>query len=440
MELVRAWGYDAEGAVDGEDALAQVTIFRASIILADLVMPRVDGFELLRRLKDQLSDLTFILMTAQGSVDNAVAAMKEGACDYLTKPVNPERLRVLLDKSAERQDTTREGEALRRQLHDRGHFGGLIGNAPAIRGVYRVIERAAPTDASVLIFGESGTGKELVARTIHQLSSRRDNPFVAINCTAIPETLLESEMFGHERGAFTGAIERRLGCFELAHTGTLFLDEIAEMPRGVQVKLLRTLQERTFRRVGGQKEESVDVRLIAATNLDPVKAVEQGRLREDLYYRLNVIAIGVPPLRERTEDIPLLVQTFIAEFSTQNNKPVHALAPEALRVFQQYGWPGNIRELRNVVERAVIFSQGEFIEAKHLSPDLSRARTPPSPVVGFAAGMTVDEAERCLIDLTLAHTQNNRRRAAEILGITVKTLYNKLKRFGQDPDGKDPSE
>ena len=268
----------------------------------------------------------------------------------------------------------------------------MVGNAPALRAVYRVIEQAAPTAASVLVYGESGTGKELVAKTIHQLSGRSKHPFIAINCAAIPESLLENEIFGHERGAFTGAIDRRPGCFELAHTGTLFLDEIAEVSPGIQAKLLRVLQERTIRRLGGQKEQAVDVRLIAATNVDPAKAVQQGKLREDLYYRINVIGICVPPLRDRTEDIPLLVETFISEFNARNDKSVKALAPEAMRVLQRYSWPGNIRELRNVIERAVILSPGEFVEADHLA----------GRSVGAAAA--VDSVGR-------AHARHDRRRS-----------------------------
>jgi DNA-binding NtrC family response regulator len=438
-ELLRAWGYAAEGAVDGEDALGKITDFRPSIILADMIMPRLDGFGLLRRVKDQLSDLTFILITAQGSVDSAVTAMKEGAYDYLTKPVDPQRLRVLLQKIVEREDTLREVEALRRQLHDRGSFGAMVGNAPAIRSVYRLIEQAAPTDASVLISGESGTGKELVAQTIHQLSGRKGSPFVAVNCAAIPESLLESEMFGHERGSFTGATERRQGCFELAHKGTLFLDEIAEMSVKIQPKLLRVLQEQSVRRVGGQKEQLVDVRVIAATNVDPMKAVQNGDLRDDLYYRLNVIPVCVPPLRERLEDIPLLVHHFIVELNAQNNKDVRAIDPEALRALQRYAWPGNIRELRNVIERAIILSGSEFIEAKHLPPDLSGERAARMPKEGLAPGMRVDEVERRLIELTLVHTRNNKTRAAEILGITTKTLQNKLKRFGDEDRDEEAS-
>ena len=298
-ELVQAWGFLTDEAADGEEAMRKVTTFRPAIIVSDLVMPRMGGADLLHALKDQLSDITFILLTAQGTVDSAVEAIKEGAYDYLSKPVDPQRLQILLQKAVERQDTLREVRALRRQLREKGSFGRIIGNSPGIRTVYRVIEQAAPTNASVLISGESGTGKELVAQTIHELSPRATFPFVAINCAAIPETLLESEIFGHEKGAFTGAHDRRTGVFELAHRGTLFLDEIAEMQPATQVKLLRVLQERTFRRLGGRQEQSVDVRVIAATNVNPTDAVRNGQLREDLYYRLNVFAIELPPLRDR---------------------------------------------------------------------------------------------------------------------------------------------
>ena len=435
-ELVRAWGYEAEGAADGQEGLERITPHPPSVVLADMVMPRMDGLQLLRRIKDQLTDLTFVLITAQGSVDTAVAAMKEGAYDYIAKPVDPQRLRDLLGHVAERKEALREVAGLRRQLQEHGRFGEMVGNAPAIRPVYRVIEQTAPTAASVLVYGESGTGKELVAKTIHQLSGRSAHPFIAINCAAIPESLLENEIFGHERGAFTGALERRAGCFELAHSGTLFLDEIAEISPAIQVKLLRVLQERTVRRLGGQKEQPVDVRLVAATNVDPAKAVQQGRLRTDLYYRINVIGIAVPPLRDRTEDIPLLVQTFIGEFSARNGKTVRAVSPEASRLLQRHPWPGNIRELRNVVERAVILSSGDFIEADHLPPHLSGPLPSTPEAGGLSAGMTVDEAERRLIELTLAHTGDNKTRAAEILGFTVKTLHNKLKRFRREAEEK----
>jgi DNA-binding NtrC family response regulator len=434
-ELIRAWGYVAEDASDGEEALQKVTTFRPGIVLTDLVMPRMDGLGLLRALQDQLTDLCVVILTAQGTVETAVEAIRDGAYDYLTKPVDPHRLQILLAKAVERQETRREVRVLRRQLRDQGSFGRIIGNTPAIRKLYRTIEQAAPTGASVLIWGESGTGKELVAQTLHQLSERAQQPYIAINCAAIPETLLESEIFGHEKGAFTGAVERRLGCFELAHRGTLFLDEIAEMVPVTQVKLLRVLQERTFRRLGGRSEQSVDVRIIAATNVNPLDAVQRGKLREDLYYRLNVFSIELPPLRARKEDIPLLVQSFIGEFSGRNGREVRGVSQEALGLLEQYHWPGNIRELRNVIERATILAPGEFIEVAQLPPELS---APPASAsrrhqITLTAGTTVDEAEMRLIEITLAHTGQNKTRAADLLGISLKTLHNKLNRMkGRD--------
>jgi formate hydrogenlyase transcriptional activator len=323
----------------------------------------------------------------------------------------------------------RDVASLRRQLQEHGRFGQMVGNAPALRSVYRVIEQAAPTAASVLVYGESGTGKELVAKTIHQLSGRSRHPFIAINCAAIPESLLENEIFGHERGAFTGALDRRPGCFELAHTGTLFLDEIAEVSPGIQAKLLRVLQERTIRRLGGQKEQAVDVRLIAATNVDPTKAVHQGKLREDLYYRINVIGICVPPLRERIEDIPLLVETFITEFNERNGKSVKAMSPEAMRVLQRYSWPGNIRELRNVVERAMISAP-------------SRRLTIPSP----QSSATLTRRSPRLIDVEKEHIrtvlEGNGWRirgaggAADKLGLKPTTLETRMAKLGLKRPGR----
>ena len=429
-QLVKSWGFVAEAACDGEEALEKVTSFRPAIVITDLVMPRMDGLALLRALHQQGADVTTLLLTAQGTVETAVEAMKEGAYDYLTKPVDIQRLKILLDKTVERLETMREVKALRRQLREHGTFGSLIGNGPEMRKIYQIVEQAAPTGASVLITGESGTGKELVAQTIHQLSPRAAHPFVAINCAAIPETLLESEIFGHEKGAFTGAADRRQGCFELADRGTLFLDEIGEMTPATQVKLLRVLQERKFRRLGGRNEQSVDVRVIAATNIDPVEAVKAGKLREDLYYRLNVFSFRLPPLRERREDMPLLIQAFINEFNQRNQKNVQGVDHQAMRVLEHYAWPGNVRELRNVIERATILCAAPFIEQKHLPPGL--AQEPPTesqPQLALAPGTTVEEAERQLILMTLEHTRDNKTRAAEILGISLKTLHNKLNKL-----------
>ncbi|HVC18598.1 MAG TPA: sigma-54 dependent transcriptional regulator [Vicinamibacterales bacterium] len=433
-QLIRSWGYRAESAVDGEDALQKVTTFRPDIIVTDLVMPRLDGIGLVRALKAQGDAVTTVILTAQGTVETAVEAMKEGAYDYLTKPVDIQRLRILLEKIAERQDTLREVQVLRRQLRERGAFGPMIGSSPEMRKIYTVIEAAAPTSASILISGESGTGKELVAQSVHQLSPRAGFPFVAINCAAIPETLLESEIFGHERGAFTGATERRQGCFELADRGTLLLDEVAEMTPVTQAKLLRVLQERKFRRLGGRVEQSVDVRVIAATNQDPKEAVRLGKLREDLYYRLNVFSIGLPPLRDRRQDIPLIVQAFLNEFNERHGRSVAAVAPDAQRLLDEYSWPGNVRELRNVIERACILATGEFIGREQLPPEVARPQPLPplSDAVALSPGMTVDEAEQRLILMTLEHTRNNKTRAAEILGISLKTLHNKLKRFREE--------
>jgi DNA-binding NtrC family response regulator len=433
-QLVKSWGFVADSASDGEEALAKVTTFRPAIVITDLVMPRMDGLELLRTLQTQGADVSTLLLTAQGTVETAVEAMKEGAYDYLTKPIDIQRLKILLDKIVERLETLREVKTLRRQLREHGAFGTIIGNSPEMRKIYQVIEQAAPTAASVLITGESGTGKELVAQTIHQLSPRVGFPFVAINCAAIPETLLESEIFGHEKGAFTGAADRRQGCFELADRGTLFLDEIGEMTPATQVKLLRVLQERTFRRLGGRTEQSVDVRVLAATNFDPFEAVQKGKLREDLYYRLNVFALRLPPLRDRREDLPLLIQSFIAEFNTRNQRSVVGVDQEAMRMLEQYSWPGNVRELRNVIERATILASGPFIEPKHLPPVLvHEPQATQQPQVALAPGTTVEEAERRLILMTLEHTRDNKTRAAEILGISLKTLHNKLNKLRLRP-------
>lgn len=439
-ELVRTWGFTADSASDGQEALQRITVFRPSIVISDLVMPRMGGMDLLRALKADGGAYTVILLTAQGTVETAVEAIKEGAYDYLTKPIEPQRLQILLDKVVERQDTLREVRLLRKQLREHGTFGRMVGSSAQMRKVYQVIEQAAPTAASMLIWGESGTGKELVAQTIHQLSPRAQMPFVPINCAAIPETLLESEIFGHERGAFTGAIDRREGCFELADRGTLFLDEIAEMTPATQVKLLRVLQERRFRRLGGRAEQTVDVRVIAATNMVPMDAVRSGRLREDLFYRLNVFAIDLPPLRTRKDDLPLLIQSFLAEFNARNNKNVSAIEPSAMRVLEQYNWPGNVRELRNVIERAVILSSGEFIEAKHLPPLVADSPDVVHPTVSLTPGTTVEEAENRLILMTLEHTRDNKTRAAEILGISLKTLHNKLNKLRGRTTGRRSTE
>jgi DNA-binding NtrC family response regulator len=359
--------------------------------------------------------------------------MKEGAYDYLTKPVDVARLRVLTPKAAERGEALREVALLRRKLSQVWGMGRLVGTSHGMQEVYRLIEVAAPTPAAVLISGESGTGKELVARTLHDLSPRSKGPFVAVNCAAIPETLLESEIFGHEKGAFTGALERRPGCFELAHEGTIFLDEIAEMNPGTQAKFLRILQDNTVRRLGGKTEIKVDVRVLAATNKDPVKAIQEGTFREDLYYRLNVVSLNLPPLRERRDDIPALVQAFIEEFNARYDKHIRSVDEAVLNGLIASPWPGNVRELRNVLERAIIVCDGDTILPKHIPPrpSLRAAESADGPdTVSFRVGTSLEDAEKALIIKTLSANGNNKTRAADVLGISLKTLHNKLKAYG----------
>ena len=434
QQLLKSWGYAVEVASNGREAIEKVAQLRPTIVLSDLVMPQMGGIDLLRSLQSENDgDITVVLMTAQGTVETAVEAIKQGAYDYLSKPIDPQRLKILLDQIADRNDRLREVRALRRQLQERGTFGRMIGGSLEMRKIYQVIEQAAPTSASVLVSGESGTGKELVAQTIHQLSPRVSQPFVPLNCAAIPDSLLESELFGHEKGAFTGAVASRKGRFEQADGGTLFLDEIGEVSPAFQAKLLRVLQERTFRPLGGVREQSVDIRVVAATNVEPQEAVRQGKLREDLFYRLNVFAIRLPPLRDRKDDIPLLAQAFIKEFNARNSRSVAGASDEVMAALERYDWPGNVRELRNVMERSTIVAKGALIDAGELPP-LTNPTTPARAAGsgGLTAGTTVDEAERQLIEVTLQHTGGNKTRAAELLGISLKTLHNKLNRMKEE--------
>ncbi|MBX3277203.1 MAG: sigma-54-dependent Fis family transcriptional regulator [Acidobacteria bacterium] len=433
-EIVAAWGYETKTAGDGIEALAIASEFQPSAVITDVIMPRLDGFGLLARLRDESPGTSVILLTGQGNVEDAVRAVKEeGAFYYLEKPVNTRQLQLVLQRAVEQAATSLENLRLRRQLSEYGVFGRMVGNSQAMRRIYSVIEQVASSSASVLITGDSGTGKEVVAATIHQLSPRASRPFVAINCSAIPESLMESELFGHERGAFTGAIMRREGCFELANSGTLFLDEIAEMPVMLQAKLLRVLEERRVRRLGAAREIPVDVRVLAATNKDPHQAVARGELREDLLYRLNVIHITLPPLRERGEDIPLLAQSFVDELRERHARTARLIDPEVLDLFSRYPWPGNVRELRNVVEHAIVVCDGTRIERRHLPPFLDAPSAEASEeVITLPVGTPLDEAERRLILRTLIKTGNNKTRAAEILQISLKTLHNKLKVYREN--------
>ena len=433
-ELIRAWGYDTETACDGLEGREKVESWNPAIVITDLKMPRMDGMELLEHIAARPQQIAVILLTAQGSVDAAVTAMKRGAFDFIEKPVNPTRLRNILQNAARIRGTEVELEVTRRKLRDVGVLGDLVGASKKMQEVFHLVEMVAPSTASVLITGESGTGKELLARTIHSLSSRRSKPFVAINCAAIPETLIESEIFGHEKGAFTGALERRTGCFELAEGGTLLLDEIGEMPIATQAKLLRVLEDRKLRRLGSKTETMVDVRVLAATNKSPEEAVAKGDLRTDLFYRLNVFNIHMPALRDHKEDLPDLVHALLTDMNEKHERGVGGVTDAVMNAFQAHSWPGNVRELRNTLERAVIVCDGGLIEPRHLPPGFGqvilRAPVQEANAVRLGVGTTVDEAERLLIMKTLEATNNNKTRAAEILGISLKTLHNKLKEYG----------
>jgi DNA-binding NtrC family response regulator len=428
-ELLESWGYETETAEDGRTALSKIGSFHPHLVVCDLIMPRMDGTALLKRVKGE--DLIFIMLTAQGSIDSAVVAIKEGAYDFLTKPIDIVRLKNLLEHLGEKMQSDDEIKRLRKELKRLGSFGKLIGTTPAMQELFHQIELAAPSTASVLISGASGTGKELVARAIHEMSPRRNAPFVPINCSAIPGTLLESELFGHEKGSFTGAIRTKEGCFELADGGTLFLDEIATMATDLQSKLLRVLENGTFRRVGGKEELHANVRLIAASNIQFEDALQEGLFRDDLFYRLNVFHLQLPSLRERLGDIPLLAQHFVEIFAEKNAKPVRSIHPDAVAVLKNHTWPGNVRELRNTIERAVIVSRNRVIGVEDL-PESVRQRTAEGPDLVIQLGSSIDEMEKQMILRTLDMTGGNKTEAARVLGISLKTLHNKLNRFRRD--------
>jgi DNA-binding NtrC family response regulator len=433
-ELLSSWGYRAETASDGVEGMEKVSSWSPSIVVTDMKMPRMGGLELLENLASDSRTIAVIVVTAQGTIDNAVQAMRMGAYDYVTKPIDTNRLRTILQNASALLGTRVELEVTRRKLRDTGSLGVLIGPSKKMQEIFRLIEMVAPSTASVLITGASGTGKELVARTVHDLSPRRNKPFIAINCAAIPETLIESEIFGHEKGAFTGALERRTGCFELAEGGTLLLDEIGEMPVATQAKLLRVLEDRKLRRLGSKVETTVDVRVLAATNKVPEEAVAHGELRNDLYYRLNVFNIHMPPLREHKEDLPDLVQSLLSDMNEKHSRKIATVSEAVINMFRAYSWPGNVRELRNTLERACIVCEGSVIETKHLPPGFGQTTirtTGEDPdSVHLGVGTTVGEAEKLLILKTLEATNNNKTKAAEILGISLKTLHNKLKEYG----------
>ena len=438
-ELISGWGYRTETARDGVEGWEKAQAWEPAIVVTDLKMPRLDGIGLLEKLSAEnsglSSNLAVVVLTAMGSIQLAVDAMKLGAYDFLQKPVDATRLRTILANATRQRDTAIELEVARRRLRETGVLGSMVGSSRPMREIFGLIEQIAPSNVSVLITGESGTGKELVARTLHELSPRKSRPFVAVNCAAIPETLIESEIFGHEKGAFTGAAERRAGCFELAQGGTLLLDEIGEMPSGTQAKLLRVLEERKLRRLGARTEQEVDVRVLAATNRDPAQAVAQGHLRPDLYYRLNVFNIAMPPLREYIEDLPVMAEAMLKQMNQKHGRRVSGLTPSLLERLMAYDWPGNGRELRNTIERAVILcADGAPLDTGHLPAEFGKAKSQTAPeldasMVPLRVGTTVDEMERLLILRTLEATGQNKTRSAEILGVSLKTLHNKLKAY-----------
>jgi DNA-binding NtrC family response regulator len=423
-DFVRASGLETTAVTTLADARAALSRSAPDVVLLDVNLPDGSGLELLEELADHPTTVT-VIITGHGSVDAAIDAMRAGAVDYLTKPIDLDRIRALLETVAQTRSLKIEIGSLRNELRKLGRFGPLIGASAPMQQVFDLIAKAAPTQSTVLIVGETGTGKELVARALHELRRRRRAPFVSINCGSISRTLIESELFGHERGSFTGADRMHQGVFERAHGGTILLDEVTEMPPELQVKLLRVLETRRVRRVGGQEPIEVDVRVIAATNRRPSEAIGEGKLREDLFYRLNVVPIELPPLRARGADVELLVEHFMTQLNNEHGAR-KKISNAALRPLRDHGWPGNVRELRNVLERAFIVS-GETIGPESLS--LSAAMDPERLPV--APGTSLQDMEKHLILATLAHCRENKRKAAKLLGISLKTLYNRLNEYGQ---------
>ena len=430
-EILRRRGYEVDTAADGKAALVKLDEADFDLILSDIKMPGMDGIELLEAAHGKYPDIHVIMMTAFGSVDNAVEAMQKGAIDYIQKgSAAPAEIELVVERALKYQDTERENKRLRSELQDKYSFNNMIGKAHNMEQVFDLIDTVADSRATVLVTGESGTGKELVARALHYNSARRTAPFIRLNCAALPKDLMESELFGHEKGAFTGAIKQTRGRFETADGGTLLLDEISELDPALQAKLLRVLQEREFERIGSTQTIKVDVRIVATTNRDLQKEVESGNFREDLYYRLNVIEMGLPPLRERKEDIPALLQNFVAKYNAENGKSIVGVEDETLDALMQYDWPGNIRELENYTERAVVVAQGEVLLPSDYPQRLTEGPQGRDDG-GIHVGMTVHEMERRLIMKTLESCKGNRTEAAGMLGISTRTLRNKLHEYGE---------
>jgi DNA-binding NtrC family response regulator len=432
-------GYTVDVAVDGQKALERLSSEAYGVILADLKMPKLDGLALLKEMQQREIHTECIIITGQATVDSAVQAMRQGAYDYIEKPLNSEkltRLKALIPKAVDKFVVKQTNRALTSEIANLTHYGELTGQSEQMRSVYQLIEAVAPSTASVIILGESGTGKELVARALHNKSDREKGPFFALNCAALPKDILENELFGHEKGAFTGSTNEKQGAFELAHGGTIFLDEVAEMPTDIQVKLLRALESRQVRRLGGKKEISVDIRVVAATNKDLEKALADGELRDDLYYRLAVVPIYLPPLRARVGDIKLLANEFLARYSRQNNKKVTGFDEAAWDWILSYNWPGNVRELKNAVERAVIMSRSSTIGAADIVPRHLRVSGEVPAVVSVPVGSSLADAKRQLVLRTFASTGGDLERSAKLLGTSTTELRGELSRLlsmnGQD--------
>ncbi len=431
-ELLRDEGYEVESAPDAFKALARFETFAPHVVLTDLKMPGMDGIELTRKLRAAEHPPVTLIMTAFGAVTTAVDAMRAGAADYLVKPLNFEELRVVLARELEHLALRVETEQLRERVRDRLAPRNIIGSSPAMSRIFQIVEQVGPSKATVLITGESGTGKELIASAIHQRSPRASGPFIKLHCAALAESLLESELFGHERGAFTGAVARRDGRFQMADGGTLFLDEIGEISPSIQVKLLRFLQEHEFERVGSGQTMRVDVRVLAATNKDLKAAVAAGHFREDLYYRLNVVSLEMPALRDRRGDIPALARFFLDKYARQNDRQIDTIAPAAMEAMMKYDWPGNVRELENAIERAVVMAAGATLEARHLPSSVQPAGASDrgGPVI---PGASMAEIEKYAILETLRSTGGSTSRAADILGISVRTIQYRLQAYSASP-------
>ncbi len=429
-ELLGDEGYECETASDGLKALPLLESFDPHVVLTDLKMPGLDGIGLLERGRARVPHASFLVMTAFGTIDTAVEAIKKGAENYLTKPLDLDALSALVERALEKARLKRETTQLREQLRERFSFDNILGNHPSMQRVLKMVAQVAPSRANVLIHGESGTGKELIAAAIHHNSTRAGAAFVRLNCAALAETLLESELFGHERGAFTGATGRREGRFKQADGGTLFLDEVSEIPASVQVKLLRFLQERQFERVGGNETLSVDVRVVAATNRDLKQAVDDGTFREDLYYRLNVVQIDIPPLRARKSDIPLLADFFLRKYAEENQREIDGFTDEALRQLMSYPWPGNVRELENAIERAVVMCEGREVDVGDLPATGGRSSGGTSDLGMLVPGITMAELEKTAILQTLEAVGGSTLKAAEMLGVSRRKIQYRLREWG----------